>query len=73
MRNCTSDCIIPVLPALMYTLPHSLPPCSDVHPPSLTAPLLAPHSLQEALERELDKCSVRRSPLGIDRQGRRYW
>ena len=29
--------------------------------------------LQESMERELEKYVVRRSPLGIDRLGRRYW
>jgi hypothetical protein len=28
---------------------------------------------QEAFEKELEKCSVRRNPLGWDRKHRRYW
>ncbi|GIM09378.1 hypothetical protein Vretimale_13247, partial [Volvox reticuliferus] len=28
---------------------------------------------QEALERELDRCHIRRAPLGSDRHHRRYW
>jgi hypothetical protein len=37
-----------------------------------SAPMCLPRR-QEALERELDRCNIRRAPLGIDRHHRRYW
>ena len=47
-------------------------PCALIHP-STCCLLPLPYRLQDALKQKMEIGSVRYSPLGIDRRGRRYW